>query len=138
MFWQPDRAEWLLSDLSFAVPLGYRRALASLCVSVHGAAPEVVQAALAGEASVKATPALDAWQLGLLAYELATGSALFDREQAPHLVTAVLSGQHPLPWGISPVRRCSTSTTGVDVSRHCQPLCCAAAPPLQQVRTWVP
>jgi hypothetical protein len=104
IYWLQDEQMWVLSDLVCASPLGRVLDCEALCINVRNAPPEVMAAAMAGTSSLVTATTLDAWQLGLLAYELLTGKPLFHRDTPVQFVTSMLIDQSPLPWELSPVR----------------------------------
>jgi serine/threonine protein kinase len=71
---------------------------ASLAFSPRYAAPEVLQAFEAGEKTIHASPALDIWAIGVIAYELLTDTPVFDRYTSREDVISQLVGRKPLPW----------------------------------------
>ena len=68
---------WTLIDFACAARTGTH---ACTGFSLFYAAPEVINAYMAGEGGVEVTEALDAWSLGVLAIELLTGKAVFDHK----------------------------------------------------------
>ena len=75
VMWLPRENQWTLIDFGCASPLG-RRAL--LRFTLAYAAPEVIKVWRTGEKQCVSTPAVDAWALGVMVYELLTGKAAFD------------------------------------------------------------
>jgi serine/threonine protein kinase len=58
----------------------------------------VLQAFEAGEKTILATPAIDIWAIGVIAYELLTDSPVFERYCSRADVISQLVGRQPLPW----------------------------------------
>ena len=75
VMWLPRENQWTLIDFGCASPLRRR---APLRFTLAYAAPEVIKAWRAGERQCVSTPAVDAWALGVMVYELLTGKAAFD------------------------------------------------------------
>jgi eukaryotic-like serine/threonine-protein kinase len=87
---QPCNVIWLPRENRWSV-IGFRRTVrvgerVPLRYNPTYAAPEVIQAYLDGQRHMEATPALDAWSLGVLALELFTGKAAFDSSLCNHAV----------------------------------------------------
>jgi serine/threonine protein kinase len=51
-----------------------------------------------GEKTILASPALDIWAIGVIAYELLTDRPVFDRYTSREEVISQLVGRKPLPW----------------------------------------
>jgi hypothetical protein len=88
----------------FATPANAQVMLADLHVPLQYAAPEIVQAVKSSQPTIEATAALDAWQLGLLGYEMMVGKPLFAADMPASIVLSVMSGDAPLPWEAGEVR----------------------------------
>ena len=71
----PRTKRWTLIDFGCAAATGSHPRTG---FSLFYAAPEALKAYLAGEVGVVATEALDAWSLGVLAFELFSGQPVFD------------------------------------------------------------
>ena len=83
--WLPSSNSWTLIDFGSAARTGTR---APLSFTMKYAAPEVAAAARAAHSTANAAEAVDAWGLGVLAFELLTGMPAF-RPRCPE--TEVLS-----------------------------------------------
>jgi hypothetical protein len=101
--WLESSQAWFISDLAHMWPLqqGMPKDLAVL--NIRSAPPDMVTAFAQGDAAVTATVQWDAWQLGLLAYELVLGVPLFDLDLPVQYVQMMLTNQSPLPWEVSGV-----------------------------------
>ena len=88
IMWLPRKKRWTLIDFGCAACTGTH---APTGFSLYYAAPEALQAYVAGAGGVQAEEALDAWSLGVLAIELFTAAPVFSyllpREEVslPHL-----------------------------------------------------
>ncbi|NJR41556.1 MAG: protein kinase [Akkermansiaceae bacterium] len=71
----PRMNSWTVIDFGCAARTGER---APLSFTVQYSPPEVVRAYLAKEAAIAATEAVDAWALGVVAFELLTGTPAFE------------------------------------------------------------
>ena len=71
--------------------------VAPFTCTVSYAAPETVLSLLRGERTVIVDASVDAWALGVMAYELLTRSRVFP-PGTRQLVEETMLGQHPLPW----------------------------------------
>lgn len=74
IMWQPRTATWVLIDFGLSSKIG-RRAPVGFTPSY--APPEVLSAQMKGRKAMSASPALDAWSLGVIAFELLTGRPPF-------------------------------------------------------------
>jgi serine/threonine protein kinase len=74
VMWLPRENRWTIIDFGCAARIG---APAPLSFTLAYAAPEVVHAFEMGAKSIESTPALDAWSLGVMAFELLTGLPAF-------------------------------------------------------------
>jgi eukaryotic-like serine/threonine-protein kinase len=74
VMWLPRENRWTIIDFGCAARIG---ASAPLSFTLAYAAPEVVRAFEMGIDSIESNPALDAWSLGVMAFELLTGSPAF-------------------------------------------------------------
>jgi serine/threonine protein kinase len=74
VMWLPRENRWTVIDFGCAARIG---APAPLSFTLAYAAPEVLRAVERGIKTVESTPALDAWSLGVMAFELLTGSPAF-------------------------------------------------------------
>jgi serine/threonine protein kinase len=71
---------------------------AALAFSLTYAAPELVDAAQRGDATIAASSAVDVWALGAIAFELLTGAPIFPRGSSRSAMVRAATGQDPLPW----------------------------------------
>jgi serine/threonine protein kinase len=74
VMWLPRENRWTVIDFGCTARIG---APAPLAYTLAYAAPEVVRAFELGANSIESNPALDAWSLGVMAFELLTGSSAF-------------------------------------------------------------
>ena len=102
--WREDLQSWALTDLCFATPAEQQLDFAAYCMPLRHTAPEVALAAMAGAPGVPARESLDAWQLGLLGYEMMAGASLFADETPSHVALGMMLQQGKWPWEESQVR----------------------------------
>ena len=98
IMWLPRDESWTLIDFGCTARAG---AGAPLRFSLAYAAPEVVHASLARPPVTQMTvlPAVDAWSLGVVAYEVLTGNRVFmTQRHRRERVIEMLRGERPLPW----------------------------------------
>jgi eukaryotic-like serine/threonine-protein kinase len=74
VMWLPRENRWTIIDFGCAARIGKP---APLSFTLAYAAPEVVHTLEMGMKTIKGTPALDSWSLGVMAFELLTGSPAF-------------------------------------------------------------
>lgn len=74
VLWLPRQNRWTLIDFGSIARIGTS---ASLNFTFTYAAPEVITAFSAGKLDIEASSALDAWSLGVMAFELFTGAPAF-------------------------------------------------------------
>ena len=74
VLWLPRQNRWTLIDFGSIARIGTS---ASLNFTFTYAAPEVITAISAGKLDIEASSALDAWSLGVMAFELFTGAPAF-------------------------------------------------------------
>jgi eukaryotic-like serine/threonine-protein kinase len=74
VMWLPRENRWTVIDFGCAARIG---SAAPLSFTLAYAAPEVVRTLEMGLKSIESSPALDAWSLGVLAFELLTGLPAF-------------------------------------------------------------
>ncbi len=67
-------------------------------VAIYFYAMQAVRAEAAGMRSIAATPEVDSWALGCVAYQIFTDKPLFDETYSDADVQRLLSGDSPLPW----------------------------------------
>ena len=75
LMWLPRENRWTVIDFGSAARAGE---VAPLSFSLAYAAPEVVATLHHGERRMRVTPALDAWAIGVVAFELLTGAPAFN------------------------------------------------------------
>eukprot|EP00892_Ulva_mutabilis_P004414 jgi/Ulvmu1/2344/UM013_0192.1 len=96
VMWLPREEQWTLIDFGFAAPLG---STAPMGFTLSYAAPEIIAAWLNQDTHIVATPAADAWALGVMVFELLTGRPAFDSVAHDREVAiAKLLGERALPW----------------------------------------
>ena len=69
-----------------------------LMFSIGYAAPETIAQLESGTSSIIADPAVDMWALGVIAFELLTGAALFPHGESRTAAMGKLAGRGALPW----------------------------------------
>lgn len=74
VMWLPRENRWTVIDFGCVARVGDQ---APLNFTLAYAAPEVIAACTAGERTILAAPAVDAWSLGVMAFELLTGAPAF-------------------------------------------------------------
>ena len=74
VMWLPRENRWIVIDFGCVARIGD---VVPLSFSLAYASPEVVRAHKVGIARMEAWPALDAWSLGVMAFELLTGAPAF-------------------------------------------------------------
>ena len=75
VMWLPRENRWTIIDFGCVARLG---AAAPVSFTLAYAPPEVALACRGGLQSIAATEALDAWSLGVMAFELLTGAPTYD------------------------------------------------------------
>ena len=97
---------WTIIDFGCAARSGVR---SPLCFTLAYAAPEVVHAWDAGHSTIACSPALDAWSLGVMAFELLTGAPAYkmltdgrDKVRSPY--AGFVEG---CPWWLTRLSRSS-------------------------------
>eukprot|EP00892_Ulva_mutabilis_P004140 jgi/Ulvmu1/2098/UM125_0001.1 len=87
---------WKVSGFSRVVRAGSE---VPLRFTLAYAAPEVVAACMSGCEAIRCTPALDAWALGVVAFEMLTGTSAFNLvTDGSAKAVAQLRGEQLLPW----------------------------------------
>ena len=74
VMWLPRENRWTVIDFGCSARIGES---APLSFTLAYAAPEVITAMTAGEREIVATGALDVWAVGVMAFEMLTGSTAF-------------------------------------------------------------
>ena len=74
VMWLPRENRWTVIDFGCVAGIGE---VAPLSFTLAYAPPEVVKAYQDSEPMIESTPALDAWSLGVMAFELLTGAPAF-------------------------------------------------------------
>ena len=74
VMWLPRENRWIVIDFGCAARIDEP---APLNFTLAYAAPEVASAAMASQKVIRPTPALDAWSLGVMAFELMTRAPAF-------------------------------------------------------------
>jgi serine/threonine protein kinase len=102
VMWLPRENRWTVIDFGCAALIG---APAPISFTLAYAAPEVVHAFEMGLKTIESTPALDAWSLGVMAFELLTGSPAFrlvtdGRKKVRFQVVAAQLGRLSVSWHI--------------------------------------
>jgi serine/threonine protein kinase len=77
----------------------------TLSLSLKYAAPEAVKALQDSQRTIVSDPAVDMWALGVIAYELLMGKAVFPRGMNASDISACLAGSAPLPWETRQLRQ---------------------------------
>eukprot|EP00892_Ulva_mutabilis_P008124 jgi/Ulvmu1/5684/UM024_0031.1 len=96
VMWLPRENRWTVIDFGSATQAGRP---ASLSFTLAYAAPEVVAVMEGGGRHMEVATAVDAWSLGVMAFELLTGSPAFRfLTDGRDKVVAQLLGVLPLPW----------------------------------------
>ena len=75
VMWLPRQNRWTVIDFGCVARAGEA---APLSFTLAYAAPEVARAYCGQQQSILSDPALDAWSLGVMAFELLTGAPAFD------------------------------------------------------------
>lgn len=78
----PRGNRWTMADPSSAVSVGSDVSAAGVR---EWTAPEAAEAAASGAPTVPAAPAMDAWALGLVAFELLTGDPAIQTDDPAHV-----------------------------------------------------
>eukprot|EP00892_Ulva_mutabilis_P000987 jgi/Ulvmu1/1088/UM106_0004.1 len=96
IMWLSCQSRWTIINFGGVERIGQR---APLRFTLAYAAPEVAAASHRNDKRMECRAALDAWSLGVIAFELLTGAPAFDllEDGAPG-VAARLLGEAPLPW----------------------------------------
>eukprot|EP00892_Ulva_mutabilis_P003623 jgi/Ulvmu1/1632/UM113_0009.1 len=95
VMWLPRENRWTLIDFGCAAAIGE---IAPLSFSLQYAPPEVLQAMCAGRRTIRAQSSMDAWSLGIIAWELFCNRAALDIFEGKDVAVARILGKKPLPW----------------------------------------
>eukprot|EP00892_Ulva_mutabilis_P004011 jgi/Ulvmu1/1982/UM012_0144.1 len=95
VMWLPRENRWTLIDFGCAAAIGEN---APLLFSLRYAPPEVVQAAQEGCRTIQAESSMDAWSLGIIAWELFCKEAALDMFEGKNVTVKRILGIKPLPW----------------------------------------
>eukprot|EP00892_Ulva_mutabilis_P003621 jgi/Ulvmu1/1630/UM113_0007.1 len=95
VIWLPRENRWTLIDFGCAAAIGET---APLSFTLQYAPPEVVQAMRAGRRTIRAQSSMDAWSLGIIAWELFCNRAALDIFEGKDVTVARIMGEKPLPW----------------------------------------
>lgn len=79
--------------------------------------------------SIAATPEVDSWSLGCIAYQIFTDKPLFDETYTNEEVLGLLAGDSPLPWEVETDRSPFPLITNPDAGRLVQQLLRSATLP---------
>ena len=111
VMWLPRENRWTLIDFGCAARIGEA---APLSFSLTYAPPEVIQGVRAGRRTITADTAMDAWTLGIVAFELFTNCPTFNRLEPKDQVRAGLC-RH----GVSASSRCVSSRLSCMHCKNC-------------------
>eukprot|EP00892_Ulva_mutabilis_P006551 jgi/Ulvmu1/4268/UM194_0008.1 len=96
VMWLPRANRWTIIDFGCVARIGE---VAPLNFTLAYAPPEVARAFTGEHRRIESNPALDAWSLGVMAFELLTGAPAFNLlTDGRSGVMARLRGDLPLPW----------------------------------------
>eukprot|EP00892_Ulva_mutabilis_P001032 jgi/Ulvmu1/1092/UM106_0008.1 len=96
VMWLPRQSRWTVIDFGSTTRTG---ANTPVRVALPYSSPEEVRIWAHGEAWLQASPALDAWAVGVMAFELLSGEAAFKASTGDRAkIIAQLLGDLPLPW----------------------------------------
>eukprot|EP00892_Ulva_mutabilis_P008922 jgi/Ulvmu1/6401/UM003_0029.1 len=96
VMWLPRENRWTIIDFGCVARAGKE---ASISYSLRYTAPEVIQALHRRERVIVPEPSLDAWSLGVMAFELLTGKPAFQPlVDGTQQILAQLLGEQDLPW----------------------------------------
>eukprot|EP00892_Ulva_mutabilis_P002846 jgi/Ulvmu1/12562/UM091_0003.1 len=92
----PRENRWTVIDFGSAAQIGV---VAPMSYTLVYAAPEIAATMAGGASSVVVDPAVDAWALGVVAFELLSGLSTFDvLNDGKTVVMEQLQGSRELPW----------------------------------------
>eukprot|EP00892_Ulva_mutabilis_P004013 jgi/Ulvmu1/1984/UM012_0146.1 len=95
VMWLPRENRWTLIDFGCAALIG---TMAPLSYSLQYAPPEVVRAVQIGCRSIQAQSSMDAWSLGMVAWELFCKQSALSLFEGKDVTVARILGKKPLPW----------------------------------------
>jgi serine/threonine protein kinase len=93
VMWQPSRNLWTLIDFGCAARIG---TMHDLSLTLAYAAPEVIAEYRKGSRKILVHESVDAWSLGVVAFELFTGEPAVKLWTGKEKVLSYLSRSHPV------------------------------------------